>query len=217
MPSAVTLAVSWLVPVAVRARWCEEWRAELRHGGWRMLPGALPDALAMTKDRPREQASGAWQAGRSLARPRPGRPLRRPQQRQRPRLHPRRGRQPGDRHRRHDRGVHLGQCGALSTVPADPRAGEAGHGQDRAVDNASGSRRPGTTTRCCAMASRRSQISRLRTTPPSPSPGAAARNHSRPGAWSSPATTSTCLACGRLAAASSGPRRTEHRGSSRRW
>src|SRR3954447_17935735 len=47
MKSLLLHLVSWLVPVAARARWCEEWRAELRHGGWRMLPGALPDALAM--------------------------------------------------------------------------------------------------------------------------------------------------------------------------
>ena len=68
MPSLLLCLISWLVPVAVRARWCEEWRAELRHGGWRMLPGALPDALAMRKigreDRHRMHGkrAGLWHA-----------------------------------------------------------------------------------------------------------------------------------------------------------
>ena len=39
--------LSLLVPRGDRGRWREEWRAELRHGGWRMMPGALPDALAL--------------------------------------------------------------------------------------------------------------------------------------------------------------------------
>jgi putative ABC transport system permease protein len=47
VPSLLLRLVSLLVPIQVRDRWCEEWRAELRHGGWRMLPGALPDALMM--------------------------------------------------------------------------------------------------------------------------------------------------------------------------
>jgi predicted permease len=68
MPSLLLCLVSWLVPVAVRARWCEEWRAELRHGGWRMLPGALPDALAMrqidrgNRHRMRGRRAGLWHA-----------------------------------------------------------------------------------------------------------------------------------------------------------
>lgn len=68
MPSLLLWLVSWLVPVADRPRWCEEWRAELRHGGWRMLPGALPDALAMRKiggehrHRMRGKRAGLWHA-----------------------------------------------------------------------------------------------------------------------------------------------------------
>jgi putative ABC transport system permease protein len=49
MLSLLLRLVSLLVPFPVRDRWCEEWRAELRHGGWRMLPGALPDALTMRR------------------------------------------------------------------------------------------------------------------------------------------------------------------------
>lgn len=41
--------ISLIVPVSSRERWREEWNAELRHGGWRMLPGSLPDALAMRR------------------------------------------------------------------------------------------------------------------------------------------------------------------------
>src|SRR5215204_3417742 len=68
MPSLLLRLISWLVPVSVRARWCEEWRAELSHGGWRMLPGALPDALAMRKigredrHRRRGKPAGLWHA-----------------------------------------------------------------------------------------------------------------------------------------------------------
>ena len=40
---------SLLVPRGDRGRWREEWRAELRHGGWRMLPGSLPDAIALRR------------------------------------------------------------------------------------------------------------------------------------------------------------------------
>jgi hypothetical protein len=38
-----------LVPRNERPRWREEWRAELQHGGRRMIPGALPDAWAMRR------------------------------------------------------------------------------------------------------------------------------------------------------------------------
>ena len=68
MPSLLLSLISWLVPVAIRARWCEEWRAELRHGGWRMLPGALPDALALrridreNRHRMRGKRAGLWHA-----------------------------------------------------------------------------------------------------------------------------------------------------------
>ena len=41
--------ISLLVPYASRNRWYQEWRAELEHGGWRMLPGALPDAWTMRR------------------------------------------------------------------------------------------------------------------------------------------------------------------------
>ena len=39
--------LSLLVPHDARARWLEEWRAEMQHGGWRMITGALPDAWTM--------------------------------------------------------------------------------------------------------------------------------------------------------------------------
>ena len=39
--------VSLLVPRSEREQWREEWRAELRHGGWRMITGALPDVMAL--------------------------------------------------------------------------------------------------------------------------------------------------------------------------
>lgn len=39
--------ISLVVPRSERPRWREEWLAEVRHGGWRMLTGALPDAWAM--------------------------------------------------------------------------------------------------------------------------------------------------------------------------
>jgi predicted permease len=41
--------ISRIAPVAVRERWLEEWRAEVRHGGWRMVPGAIPDALTLRR------------------------------------------------------------------------------------------------------------------------------------------------------------------------
>ncbi|MBA3638944.1 MAG: ADOP family duplicated permease [Acidobacteriota bacterium] len=48
---ALTRLVLWLmsriVPAAARQRWLEEWTAESRYGGRRMLPGALPDAWAL--------------------------------------------------------------------------------------------------------------------------------------------------------------------------
>jgi predicted permease len=47
-----------LVPRAERARWREEWLAELPHGGWRMLAGALPDAWTLRKIRQSPPASG---------------------------------------------------------------------------------------------------------------------------------------------------------------
>ena len=39
--------ISGIVPLAARLRWLEEWRAELAHGGWRMLAGAVPDAMTL--------------------------------------------------------------------------------------------------------------------------------------------------------------------------
>ena len=56
--------VSLVVPHLSRDRWREEWTAELKHGGWRMLPGALPDALAM-----RRVASVSAEAGSSRRHP----------------------------------------------------------------------------------------------------------------------------------------------------
>ena len=41
--------IALLVPRSQRPRWREEWLAEIEHGGWRMLTGALPDAWAMRK------------------------------------------------------------------------------------------------------------------------------------------------------------------------
>ena len=39
--------VSLIVPLESRQRWREEWLAEVQHGGWRMITGALPDAWVM--------------------------------------------------------------------------------------------------------------------------------------------------------------------------
>lgn len=39
--------MSMLVPRGERARWREEWLAEVRHGGWRMLSGAMPDVMTL--------------------------------------------------------------------------------------------------------------------------------------------------------------------------
>ena len=52
--------LSLLVPRSERARWREEWRAELRHGNRRMILGALPDAWAVRRlaSGSRLQASG---------------------------------------------------------------------------------------------------------------------------------------------------------------
>lgn len=66
--------IARIVPSDTRERWLEEWRAELAHGGSRMMAGALPDALAMrdVAARPRHWR-GPWltdtkQTLRSLAR-----------------------------------------------------------------------------------------------------------------------------------------------------
>jgi predicted permease len=40
---------SLFVPRGERARWREEWLAEVPHGGWRMLSGALPDVMALRR------------------------------------------------------------------------------------------------------------------------------------------------------------------------
>lgn len=45
----VVRLLSLIAPAEARARWREEWRAELRHGGWRMLAGALPDAWTLRR------------------------------------------------------------------------------------------------------------------------------------------------------------------------
>lgn len=49
--------IALIVPRAERPRWREEWLAEVRHGGWRMLTGALPDAWTMRKVLPAEAGS----------------------------------------------------------------------------------------------------------------------------------------------------------------
>jgi predicted permease len=41
--------IARIVPRGARARWQEEWRAELVHGRWRMVLGALPDAWALRR------------------------------------------------------------------------------------------------------------------------------------------------------------------------
>jgi predicted permease len=46
--------IALIVPRAERPRWREEWLAEVQHGGWRMLTGALPDAWTMRKVLPAE-------------------------------------------------------------------------------------------------------------------------------------------------------------------
>lgn len=56
--------ISVLVPGNARTRWREEWRAELQHGRWTMVFGALPDAWALRR-LPREargQRAGIFHA-----------------------------------------------------------------------------------------------------------------------------------------------------------
>ena len=60
--------ISLIVPVSSRERWREEWGAELRHGGWRMLPGALPDAIAMRRLQRDAAAARSRQRRRSSGR-----------------------------------------------------------------------------------------------------------------------------------------------------
>ena len=55
--------ISGIMPHADRPRWREEWRAELRHGGWRMLPGAIPDALTLRRIRREERRALGKKAG----------------------------------------------------------------------------------------------------------------------------------------------------------
>lgn len=45
----ILVLVSRLVPRDARPRWLEEWRAEIQHGRWTMVSGALPDAWAMRR------------------------------------------------------------------------------------------------------------------------------------------------------------------------
>lgn len=52
--------VALLVPRTERPRWREEWLAEIEHGGWRMLTGALPDAYAMRMVAPGRPANRTW-------------------------------------------------------------------------------------------------------------------------------------------------------------
>jgi predicted permease len=41
--------ISIIVPPSERLRWREEWLAEVQHGGWRILTGAVPDAWTMRR------------------------------------------------------------------------------------------------------------------------------------------------------------------------
>lgn len=45
--------VSLIVPASMRPRWIAGWRAEVQHGGWRMLPGGLPDAWTLRRLAPK--------------------------------------------------------------------------------------------------------------------------------------------------------------------
>ena len=66
-PALVVRAALWLiariVPARTRARWVEEWRAELEHAPRMMLLGALPDAWALRR-LPIRHWSGAWLSAR---------------------------------------------------------------------------------------------------------------------------------------------------------
>jgi FtsX-like permease family protein len=69
---AALWVISRVVPAHARARWIEEWRAELEHAPRAMLLGALPDAWALRR-LPARHSTGAWrtdakQTLRSLAR-----------------------------------------------------------------------------------------------------------------------------------------------------
>lgn len=75
MANLILWLIARVVPRQTRGRWLEEWRGEIPHAGWRMLPGALPDAFALRRvaTRPRRTWGGPWltdarQTLRSLAR-----------------------------------------------------------------------------------------------------------------------------------------------------
>jgi hypothetical protein len=74
MANLILWLIARIVPSQTRERWLEEWRAELAHGGSRMMPGALPDALAVRNVSARRQYwRGPWltdtkQTLRSLSR-----------------------------------------------------------------------------------------------------------------------------------------------------
>ena len=63
---ALLTLVSLLVPRDARSRWLEEWRAELAHGRWTMVFGAVPDAWALRRlpnaDRETRRRSGVFHA-----------------------------------------------------------------------------------------------------------------------------------------------------------
>ena len=50
--------VARIVPASSRGRWLEEWRAELRHGRWTMVFGALPDARVVRQNAKAQRATG---------------------------------------------------------------------------------------------------------------------------------------------------------------
>ena len=58
----ISAALLWLiariVPSHTRARWIEEWRAELQHGRRTMIAGALPDAWALRRLPPSQSRAG---------------------------------------------------------------------------------------------------------------------------------------------------------------
>ena len=54
--------ISWIVPAGARPRWREEWHAELAHGRWMMVFGALPDAWTLRSEAPRRGRTHAFHA-----------------------------------------------------------------------------------------------------------------------------------------------------------
>jgi predicted permease len=53
--------IARIVPASSRRRWLEEWRAELAHGRWTMVFGALPDAWALRRLPPKGGSHESFQ------------------------------------------------------------------------------------------------------------------------------------------------------------